>query len=538
MPKKHVWFVLPPLLVAAASLRMVLIWRQWPASNSDEATMAIMALHIADGRHLPNFYYGQSYMGSAQAYLGAELFNLVGPSVEALRVGLVLLYLAFLAVLFVLARQLYPAGVALAAVGLLVLGSRELYGSQLVAFGGLPETLLAGATLLLIGYWLLAKAPTLTCARRRWLLAGWGLVAALGLWSDMLVGPFVAGSALLLWRARVWWQRSWWPLLAGLLAGATPFIAHDLTHPLHRSSVVTFLRLYASGGSGGGHQPDEPGGPLQHLVNTVGTSLAYATGGSSLAHHNDPPAWPAGWSGGWRPATPHPLDALWGLALVSLWAVALVMTLRALRQRHRRSDPRLWGRLSILASAGLTVAAYAASQAPQDAPANRARYLIGLLVATPAVIHPLWRFRWTGRPVVLAAAAVLALGTVAAFRDAYRADQQAGPEALTQALLDRGVTRVYTGYWTCNRLAFASKERIVCAVVDSHPDGLRHGLDRYLPYRATVLADPGAAYVIESGPPRVPGCAWHEPWEAVGYQVWQPVRPCPPLPDPDPESRF
>jgi hypothetical protein len=494
------------MLVVAAGLRLALVCLQWPESNSDEGTIGIMALHIANGRDFPNFYYGQSYMGSAQAYLAAVLFTPFGPSLAAVRVGMVLLYLAFLGLLFVLARRLYSTSVGLAAVGLLVLGSRERYGSELVAIGGLPETLLAGVGLML-----------LSTTDKKWALAGWGTVAMLGLWSDMLVAPFVAGSAMLLWRAR----RGGLALVAGLLVGATPFLLHG---PVR--SLVSHLQLYRSGGSGLPH--GDPGGLVHRLANTVGTSLSYATGGAALGHHADPPAWPNGWAGGWRPPTGNLLDAGWGLTLAGLWCAASAMTVRALRQR--RDDPRLWGRLALLVSAGLTVAAFAASRAPGVSPANHSRYLIGVLVATPAIIHPLWSLRRSVRwAAIIAATAVLALGTADAFRDAVT-DRGPSQQALAQALLDRGVTHVYAGYWTCNRLTFASRERVICAVVNEHPDGLHHGLDRYRPYRAAVLADPRAAYLSADEPPRVPGCVWRSPWDAAGYRVWQPMGRCVPLP--------
>jgi hypothetical protein len=194
--------------------------------------------------------------------------------------------------------------------------------------------------------------------------------------------------------------------------------------------------------------------------------------------------------------------------------------------RRQAGDPRLLGQLALLASAGLTVAAFALSSAPGLSPANHSRYLFGLLGAAPAVIHPLWPSR---RWMLVAAAVILALGTVTAFHEAV-ANQTTRPAAVAQALLDRGVTRVYADYWTCNQLIFASRERVICAVVDEHPDGLHHGLDRYPPYRNAVLADSRAAYIGGATPPRLPNCLWRPPWTAAGQPVWRPVGRCVPLP--------
>ncbi|MCM0679167.1 hypothetical protein NCC78_31535, partial [Micromonospora phytophila] len=69
---------------------------------------------------------------------------------------------------------------------------------------------------------------------------------------------------------------------------------------------------------------------------------------------------------------------------------------------------------------------------------------------------------------------------------------------LVAALRDRGVRHVYGGYWTCNRLTFATAEEVVCAVVD---DDLRPGHDRYLPYRRAVQRAAAPAWVAPAGSP-------------------------------------
>jgi hypothetical protein len=145
----------------------------------------------------------------------------------------------------------------------------------------------AGAALILL------STKVLSGQRPHWAAFGWGLVASVGMWSDMLVAPFVAGSGIVLWRAR----RGGLALAAGLLAGPTPVLVHGPA-----STLTSFLHLYAAGGSG--QQPGDPGGQVHRLANTILISLPYATGGSALGHHSDPPAWPTGWSGSWHPTAP------------------------------------------------------------------------------------------------------------------------------------------------------------------------------------------------------------------------------------------
>ncbi|KAB1117584.1 DUF423 domain-containing protein, partial [Micromonospora aurantiaca] len=60
------------------------------------------------------------------------------------------------------------------------------------------------------------------------------------------------------------------------------------------------------------------------------------------------------------------------------------------------------------------------------------------------------------------------------------------------------VRNVRGGYWTCNRLTYATGENVLCAVVD---DDLTPGFDRLPAYRREVSADPDAAWVAPAGSP-------------------------------------
>jgi hypothetical protein len=70
---------------------------------------------------------------------------------------------------------------------------------------------------------------------------------------------------------------------------------------------------------------------------------------------------------------------------------------------------------------------------------------------------------------------------VPAARTANREQQQ-----VIGRLLAERATRVWSDYWTCNRLTFLSRERVVCATLD---DQLRIGDNRYRPYLEIVEAD-------------------------------------------------
>jgi hypothetical protein len=61
--------------------------------DSDQAITGLMAKHLAEGRAFPLFFYGQHYMLAVEAWLAAPLFLVVGASVAALKLPLLLLNL-------------------------------------------------------------------------------------------------------------------------------------------------------------------------------------------------------------------------------------------------------------------------------------------------------------------------------------------------------------------------------------------------------------------------------------------------------------
>src|SRR5690242_4854120 len=82
------------LLALAAIYRLVLLARGWPALDSDEAVIGLMARHILHGER-PTFFWGQNYMGPFEAYFAALLFVLFGSSSFVLGLSALLLTLGF-----------------------------------------------------------------------------------------------------------------------------------------------------------------------------------------------------------------------------------------------------------------------------------------------------------------------------------------------------------------------------------------------------------------------------------------------------------
>jgi hypothetical protein len=501
-----------PAAWAAAALglvgvgyRLAMLLADAPAGNSDEATSGLVALHLAQGRGFPLFFYGQYYMGALESYLAAPLFALFGSSTLALRLPNLLLYTVFLVLMWHLTRRLYTPWLAAATVGLLALGSDRILKDQLVAGGGYPEMNPVGALLLL-----LAVNLGFGAVRRRALAyAGWGLVAGLTLWDDWLILPYVAAAGAVLLASR--WHdlrgRDGLALGVGVIVGLVPVIVHNLTAaPQHRS-----LAAYAHLGAGAAAWGDRLyGGVLFGLP--MGTGMC-------------------------APSRCEPWQMWWGVAYPALLVAAGVLAWRALRRAHGTDRVRQGARLALVVGAALTVLAYANSPAAGKTPVESARYLSCLLISTPAVLWPLWSAAArTSRTVPRLAAfiplAALAVTMVAAsaalIGNAPAQARLADNQRTLVATLDRlGVNRFYSGYWTCNNITFATRERLVCAVI---ADDLHPGWDRYLPYRAMVRRADHPAYVLPAGSPvsrsvaaylRAAGVAVTRT-SAAGYDIYQP----------------
>lgn len=506
------------LVAAAVLLRLFLIQNNWPTTNSDESTMGLMAMHIANKGEFPVFFYGQAYMGSLEAYISSLIFAITGPSLAALRLSLLPFYALFLISIYFLTRLLYTKNLALLTVGLLSVGSSEVILHQLRAIGGYPEAILFGTLTFLLASSLALSSHT---GWRRWLLFGlWGLFAGLGVWDDQIILPVLAmsGLLLLLYCRRELWGRGGLALLLGLLLGAAPLLYYNVTAPIEQNSLVVLYSLQTSGVA---QLAALPAPTLHQLVGALLLALPAITGLNPLCppEHlplfGSAPTWQCsalhgGWTLGYL--------LLWGSAALlagkvvwQLWRKRRLTTDHSLSDMERGKIVRQSARLLLLCSAMLTLLLYLRSPASALFPGPTSRYLICMQMATPALLWPLWRrlamskqggagslsrpgLFWRLSLLLLISAALLA-GTIRTIGQipSARADYQQ-KETLIQGLLRLGATRVYSEYfYTCNRLIFQSNERIICSSLDER---LQPGFDRYPPYRATVKAAPHPTYVF------------------------------------------
>ena len=353
------------LIAAGLAYRMYLLVNDVPPTNSDEATMGLAALHVAQGRDYPVFFYGQAYLGTLQAYLTAPLMRVLGPSLIVLRLPPLLFYLAFATGMYLLTRRLHTPGLALFVVAVLALGSDRTIKDQLIGGGGYPE-INAAAVWLILGSLALVSGRT---RRRTPVLASWGVVAGLLFWVDWLILPYLAAAAAVLLAG--WWPRAGGgnrlgaaaTVVAGFAVGAAPLIAFNLTHPPAQNSLRVFLRLSHSSATTGIDQ---------HLYGGLAFGIPMGTGVCA-------------------PNRCDPWQTWWAAAYVVLLAVAAVLAVRRLRRAADREDRgRAIGRLALLGAAAVSLATYVYSDAAATSPIESARYLTPAFISLPAVLWPAW----------------------------------------------------------------------------------------------------------------------------------------------------
>src|SRR5712691_7204974 len=212
------------LIIASATIfRIVLSCLEWPVTNSDEATYNLMAFHIWKNGEHPIFMYGQNYMGTIEAYIGAVLFRIFGPSVLVMRMEMVGLFALCLIGLYLLTYRLYTPRFALFTIAFLVPGTGLMLNRQLEATGGNAEINVFGVLVLLISF-TLASGRVEKGWKRVILYCLWGIFSGLALWSHLLIAPYLLVAGILLvvscWREMLKWGL--WLLLIGFVVGGYP----------------------------------------------------------------------------------------------------------------------------------------------------------------------------------------------------------------------------------------------------------------------------------------------------------------------------
>src|SRR6185437_11995437 len=371
----------------------------------------------------PTFFWGQNYMGPFEAYFAALLFALFGSSTFLLGLSALLLTLGFLATVYWIGRAAYGPTVGLLALAWLVISPPIFTLRQLAPIGGYQELLLLGG-LILLGVWSRLQLPYARPTSR----AGWlrciafyavlGVLAGLGLWSDMLIAPIllVAAGALLIGRWRELLSLAGVALVVGMLVGAWPYISFNLAtgnatyKQLSHQSNPSGVLLQSAGALTVG-LPVVAGSP--HVCVTQGNiwdpyppAMARSTAGNDLACQAPNVlislgalvllgvvTWQLGrWLWLWLRLAPQ-------LAVVRDWLARRGVRIpsagkgeaaQLAAEATAAKNARRWLRAMLLGIALMTLALFFTSRDAANFQFTSARYLLPLYLATPLFIGVLW----------------------------------------------------------------------------------------------------------------------------------------------------
>ncbi len=252
--RSGLWGLALALIVTFAWRLAILDRTEW-AIESDEATIGLMAKHIARGESLPVWYYGQHYMGSLEAFTAAPFVALFGSEPAALKLSILPWVLLWIVSAWALARRVFGPSAAGFTALYLALPPLVLSIWSLKLRGGYVSMLGLGHLILLIAHRMgnpdpvpeaggiqpSASALEPSVRRRAFLL---GFASGVGIWLNLLVLPFLFAAAIYLLTRRKLWT-SWTQLRAATLGGVlgtAPFWIDNLL-----SGGATFSQLLSSG---------------------------------------------------------------------------------------------------------------------------------------------------------------------------------------------------------------------------------------------------------------------------------------------------
>jgi len=475
---------------------------------------------------------------------------------------------------------LYTKKIALVTLLLLSLGSVIMLYTEIIAHGGYQEILCFGAVAFLLASRLAFSSNQELSSGRFWLrmlaFFCWGLVVSLGFWSDYIFPPIalMSGLLLVLFCRRELLRGAVLPLFLGLIVGAVPLIIYNLHAPPGRNTLEVIMFLHNNYLNLLVSNPVYRHFPLYAQVKgTMLFTLPMAMGAPPLCTDT---GWVLYGRGGGIPAFRcfdfiHGnlgllvIALFWSIGFILLWLISSIHELKMILKLQqwlpvvrgssvkRQATIRHFSRLALLGSAALILLQYTSGPISAVFPYN-SRYLIGLLISTPALIAPLWGLSHDNqqeysssieqyplpvhlstvllalrRGVLLFIGIVLLFGTISIFYEiptSQTVNQQ--QNALIRDLLRIGATHIYTDYWTCDRLVFLTKEQIICAVVYNDLQDARTRPPRYY---SIVKADPYSALVYLVGSPQANAAAKraalsvgrYRRFVFDGYVVYQPV---------------
>ena len=497
--------------------------------NSDEAITGLMARHILQGER-PIFFYGQSYMGSLDAFLTAGLFTILVESVLTIRVLQVFLYTCTIISTAWLGRKLtgdWGTGLLAALLLAVPVVNTTLYTT--VTLGGYGEALLFSNIAFLCATHLLSLSEKSITRRDLLVLGVLGFVTGLGFWvlglTLVSTVPAVLFSLLALWKRRKTIPGGWGIALMTLVAA---FILGSLPWWLASIQAGLFNQIKELFGSAISVESDN------WLIRS-GKHLFYFVFLGLPAAFGLRPTWDIRWLA--MPLLPFIL-MIWG------W---IFWKFPGMYKREEQAAQSGWNML--IMSAALLAAGFVFTSFGLD---PSGRYFLPLvvpmalcasMVILKAKIHRIIRFAIPSVMILFAAVGTIQSASASPwittqFDRVSWIDHHYDGE-LIQFLRSNGEIRGYSNYWVAYPLAFLSGEEILFSPRLPYHEDLRYTSrdDRIPAYTETVDASARTAYIttfnpaldeaLTSGFTRL-GVKWKE--NKIGdfhifYALSRPVRP-------------
>jgi 4-amino-4-deoxy-L-arabinose transferase-like glycosyltransferase len=147
---KCLWF-LGTTLVLGLAARVFFAACYRFSLNSDYGIVVLMVKHIAAGRDLPVFYYGQPYMGSLEPIFSALLCKLFGFSSFNVCLGTACMGILLLPVIYAWGRDAGGRVAGLAALAFSIIGPVAYLRFLAMSWGGYALLLLLSTLILWLG---------------------------------------------------------------------------------------------------------------------------------------------------------------------------------------------------------------------------------------------------------------------------------------------------------------------------------------------------------------------------------------------------
>jgi 4-amino-4-deoxy-L-arabinose transferase-like glycosyltransferase len=414
--------------------------------SSDEAWPALMAFHILKGE-FPVVYWGQSYMGTQESFIGAALIPIFGFNILTARLYPLLFSIFFLWISYLLARKLYGQ-----TAGIVTLALLAIPAPYLAMCGALipPDNCLALTTLGSLAFLILADLVYGTPDQKQW----WkyillGLTLGYTFWLHILVLSYIGVTLLFLFFQNkvVWLKGNFWAGVFAFCIGSLPLLWYNATHDFATFTDVGRTADWAQS--------------WVFFKELFGITLHFLIGLKVMLYRDNShfvslPGWLA-----------FLLAAIWIGALL----LAIVPRFRSLLRMAFLSIKGADGTGLLLALIAATAYMFCRSS---RAGWDNVRYILPMMSALPILLAVgLARIREWSRPlfavllsVVIGAQAWGNLLLVRAWNDPRIVGKTLDLPDTSQLfafLKERGIRHAYAHLWLSYRMTFESQERFICS---------------------------------------------------------------------------